>query len=126
MVNGPNLYLYVNDNPVNLVDPWGWCGEKQWGPKWLEKLILPYGNYGGPANTDPSFQKEPIDNLDEIFMQHDKAWFEGEIHLADTEVLADLGSLPINPYRWKRKPKNILWAIIYNSGALTYFFWFSK
>ncbi|MFH1776667.1 MAG: RHS repeat-associated core domain-containing protein [Candidatus Omnitrophota bacterium] len=25
---GLNLYTYVDNNPVNYVDPWGWCGEK--------------------------------------------------------------------------------------------------
>ena len=28
MVNGPNLYAYVNNNPVNLVDPYGLCAKK--------------------------------------------------------------------------------------------------
>lgn len=30
MIDGPNLYVYVNNNPVNLIDPWGLCGEKPW------------------------------------------------------------------------------------------------
>jgi RHS repeat-associated protein len=29
MVDGPNLYTYVNNNPVNWVDPWGWCKDKE-------------------------------------------------------------------------------------------------
>ena len=28
MIDGPNLYVYVGNNPVNLVDVWGLCGEK--------------------------------------------------------------------------------------------------
>jgi RHS repeat-associated protein len=28
MADGPNVYLYVNNNPVNLVDPWGLMGER--------------------------------------------------------------------------------------------------
>jgi hypothetical protein len=35
MADGPNVYLYVNNNPVNLVDPWGLMGERR---AWWEKL----------------------------------------------------------------------------------------
>ena len=27
-IDGPNVYLYCNNNPVNFADPWGLCGEK--------------------------------------------------------------------------------------------------
>ena len=30
MDEGPNLYAYVGDNPVNAVDPLGLCCEKEW------------------------------------------------------------------------------------------------
>ena len=30
MVDGPNLYLYCGNDPVNLVDAWGLCGESLW------------------------------------------------------------------------------------------------
>jgi RHS repeat-associated protein len=29
MIDGPNLYVYLNNNPVNLVDPWGLCKEEK-------------------------------------------------------------------------------------------------
>ncbi len=29
MIDGPNLYTYVNNNPVNWIDPWGLLGEKE-------------------------------------------------------------------------------------------------
>jgi hypothetical protein len=47
MADGPNVYLYVNNNPVNLVDPWGLMGERRnplwddfWGTpeEWLDQL----------------------------------------------------------------------------------------
>jgi RHS repeat-associated protein len=35
MVDGPNLYLYCNNDPINFVDLWGLCGEKSWWDKSL-------------------------------------------------------------------------------------------
>jgi hypothetical protein len=28
MIDGPNLYLYCNNDPVNFIDPWGLCKDK--------------------------------------------------------------------------------------------------
>ena len=38
MVDGPNLYAYVNNNPVNLIDPWGLCKEKSFWDKSLSEV----------------------------------------------------------------------------------------
>ncbi|MDP2905536.1 MAG: RHS repeat-associated core domain-containing protein, partial [Candidatus Omnitrophota bacterium] len=27
MSDGPNLYVYCSSSPINLIDPWGLCGE---------------------------------------------------------------------------------------------------
>jgi uncharacterized protein RhaS with RHS repeats len=31
MVDGPNLYVYCNNDPVNFIDPWGLCAKKTIG-----------------------------------------------------------------------------------------------
>ncbi|MDP3787261.1 MAG: RHS repeat-associated core domain-containing protein [Candidatus Omnitrophota bacterium] len=33
MLDGPNIYTYVNNNSVNFIDPWGWRKEKPWWEK---------------------------------------------------------------------------------------------
>jgi RHS repeat-associated protein len=121
-IDGPNLYVYVNNNPVNLIDPWGLCGEKdKWGPEWLEKLVPRYENYGGPGHTDPTFKTEPADTMDELFMQHDWLWIHGKWRQSNTILLMDLLNLPFNPNRWERKPKDIGRAILYREGAIVVF-----
>jgi RHS repeat-associated protein len=47
-IDGPNKYLYVADNPLNVVDPWGLLGERL---PWWEKLSEGY-YYGTGLGTE--------------------------------------------------------------------------
>ncbi len=38
-LGGLNLYVYVKNNPLNFVDPWGWREEKSWWNYYLGALI---------------------------------------------------------------------------------------
>jgi len=52
-VNGPNLYAYVGNNPLNWIDPWGLKKEKPWWEEAWEwyayESVLP-GPYGQPIS----------------------------------------------------------------------------
>jgi len=48
MVDGPNVYLYCLNDPVNLVDLWGLC-QKSWWDRYLYESVLP-GPYGQPMS----------------------------------------------------------------------------
>ena len=37
IIDGPNLYVYLNNSPTNLLDPWGLCGAPPWGKEWWVK-----------------------------------------------------------------------------------------
>ena len=52
MVDGPNPYTYVGNNPVNFIDPWGWSKEKgiPWWQWWLYEMPLPGWYYGQPVS----------------------------------------------------------------------------
>ena len=55
MIDGPNLYAYLNNNPVNLIDPWGLCGEKS---LWNKSLADIWGDIqrelSKPIAIDPN------------------------------------------------------------------------
>jgi RHS repeat-associated protein len=56
MVNGPNLYAYCNNNPTNLIDPWGLQGNG--------------GNFpGGNSNPNKCPKNQTPTNVDEDPMQ---------------------------------------------------------
>ena len=38
IIDGPNIYIYLNNNPLNDIDPWGLCEGVSWWEK-LEEII---------------------------------------------------------------------------------------
>ena len=41
MIDGPNVYVYVGNNPVNYIDPWGYCAEGiEPVPLWEDPVFL--------------------------------------------------------------------------------------
>ncbi len=49
--------MYVNNNPVNFVDPWGLCKEKTWGEKFQLYLTL----------VGAEMEKGAMTNMQDIF-----------------------------------------------------------
>jgi RHS repeat-associated protein len=51
MIDGPNMYVYVNNNPVNLIDPWGLCIKEDWlaelGLGYIAEVMIAAGFYAG-------------------------------------------------------------------------------
>jgi hypothetical protein len=40
MVDGPNLYVYCNNDPINFVDLWGLCEEPTWKVVWRRWQLI--------------------------------------------------------------------------------------
>jgi RHS repeat-associated protein len=90
-----NLYGYVQNNPVNLVDPWGLMGEEEGGGK----VFVPVSPFGGPSGNvlvptgENAQEVEQLDHLDQ----------EEEMAAA---VAAD-ASYPATPIGRRGNPMNV-------------------
>lgn len=127
MVDGPNMYVYCNNDPVNFIDLWGLCEQNSkkdffWKP--FENYIPNYGNYCGPANTDVTYIKQPTDQMDRGCMYHDMGCENGQgdrSDEADRAILDRLIDLPLNPGAWNPPAPDIGKAIKYRLIAQSYF-----
>ncbi len=136
MVDGPNVYAYVNNNPVNLVDPWGLCVEK---PKVGLSICPRYGNWGGldwsggtqvrAGEIGPDIS--PIDQMDAKFRIHDISGYIGfhfansdlayqYVNTSNVKLYRDLRSLPNDPKLWNPPAKDVLRANVYRAMAELY------
>ena len=95
--------------------------EQKFWPDWAEDRIPPYGNYGAPGNTDPTFTAKPIDQMDAYFMGHDKGWTRGRADLADKVLAVQLQKLPKDPNKWIPRTPDTASAIKYRKWAEWYF-----
>lgn len=136
MIDGVNLYVYCNNNPVNWIDPWGLCGEKEQRESFIEQLrdaikdFDPnYGNWGGNnwsggryinAEEIGDIKVLALDSLDALYKQHDIDSYSGNVE-ANRILAVEVRRLPPDPNKWKNPPKNPFWAKIHRKLAEAWF-----
>ncbi len=65
MADGPNMYMHVGNNPINLVDLWGLCSKNATAPfEWwdLTSWAYPGTNYCGLTKSGPGCPTSPSDS----------------------------------------------------------------
>jgi RHS repeat-associated protein len=139
---GINFYVYVGNNGINYVDPFGlfvfpvFVIPADQFPEF--KLPVPspnntaiplppitYGNYGGKGWTGGwTGDRPPIDSLDECFKTHDNCYGLVEkgcsgvsIKSCDRDLVNCMKRLPPDPRQWLNPAPNPGWAKIYRTGA---------
>ena len=97
-------------------------------PKSSPLPLLSYGCYCGPRWTGcgagDNFNVEPVDSMDRLCMNHDKAYIGAnriEQLKADLVLLSGLGNLSEFPSSWDEKPINNEYAEIYLNEAVVAF-----
>ena len=113
-----DLYGYVLNNPVNLIDPLG-----------TFRLHPQYGNWGGEGwSGGKSGNEPPVDSMDECFKQHDECYAGiGKQPCGTTKKQCDkdlvecLYKLPKDTRTWDRPPKDHIYAGFYRTWAIAYF-----
>ncbi len=139
---GINFYVYVGNNGINYVDPYGLFvfplfvipadqipGSKVPVPSPNNMAIplppITYGNYGGKGWTGGwTGDRPPIDSLDGCFKTHDtcyglveKGCSDVSIKSCDRDLVNCMKRLPPDPRQWLNPAPNPGWAKTYRTGA---------
>ena len=137
MPDGPNTYIYCNNNPVGWLDPWGLCGEKKYPIDKGWRMCPRYGNWGG---LDWSGGQEirrgeigplhvPVqDSMDLLFKKHDISSYQAikqrdreKRNQADKDLYYGLINLPEDPRNWEMPAPDVEKAVRYKKDAEWWF-----
>jgi len=112
-----NYFVYVNNNPLRLIDPHGLLSDKD--ARWIPE----YGNFGGPGYSGgkripqgarPDMSVEATDDMDQCFKDHDWCYWKNKATSDDLgnckKIKCDEGLIDCLkrigpfPWLWKKKP----------------------
>jgi RHS repeat-associated protein len=117
-----NVYGYVYNNPITLVDPYG-VDAMNWRPAPNRNVLVHgprNGNWGGRhwagGLTPPYYgpPAPPSDSGDECYMNHDNCWSECDacpstrsvcMKACDRSLVRCARDLPMDPKQWARPPR---------------------
>lgn len=98
MIDGPNVYLYCGNNPVNAIDPHGLCLKKTWNWVWHNLLEPPYTTLTQPGYNYGMWMYERKNLYTFYGASLDAIWFVSGAYAA-IEAVAAAGA----PY-WQYYP----------------------